>query len=61
MDPDVYFTGLSWTRAYGFGTANDAFTGFVPAASATDTANNSSVVIGRGYWLFLSEAGTLVP
>ncbi|MCL0054856.1 hypothetical protein M1N56_03175 [Dehalococcoidia bacterium] len=61
MDPDVYFTGLSWTRAYGFGTATDAFTGFVPTSGASDTANDSSVVIGRGYWLFLSEAGTLVP
>ena len=61
MDPDVYFTGLSWTRAYGFGTATDAFTGFVPTTGSSDTANDSSVVVGRGYWLFLSEAGTLVP
>jgi len=57
MDSDTYFTGLSWTRAYGFSTATDAFSSFIPTADDDDT----SVVVGRGYWLFLSKAGTLVP
>ncbi|HAE34000.1 MAG TPA: hypothetical protein DCF86_09130, partial [Dehalococcoidia bacterium] len=56
MDSDTYFTGLDWTRAYGFDTATDAFISFIPTAGA-DTA----VVVGRGYWLFLSKAGSLVP
>ena len=56
MDSDTYFTGLDWTRAYGFDTATDAFSSFIPTAGA-DTA----VVVGRGYWLFLSKAGSLVP
>jgi len=56
MDSNTYFTGLSWTRAYGFDTATDAFSSFIPGDTA-DTA----VVVGRGYWVFLSKAGTLVP
>jgi hypothetical protein len=56
MDSDTYFTGLSWTRAYGFDTATDAFSSFIP----TDDPD-TSVVVGKGYWLFLSKAGTLVP
>ena len=56
LDSDTYFTGLDWTRAYGFDTASDAFSSFIPT-----TAADTSIVIGRGYWVFLSKAGTLVP
>jgi hypothetical protein len=56
LDSDTYFTGLSWTRAYGFNTTTDAYSSFIPT-----TAADTSVVIGKGYWLFLSKAGTLVP
>jgi hypothetical protein len=56
LDSDTYFTGLDWTRAYGFDTASDAFSSFIPTTTA-----DTSIVIGRGYWVFLSKAGTLVP
>ena len=56
LDSDTYFTGLDWTRAYGFDTASDAFSSFIPTTGA-----DTSIVIGRGYWVFLSKAGTLVP
>jgi hypothetical protein len=56
LDSDTYFTGLDWTRAYGFSTASDAFSSFIPTTGA-----DTSIVIGRGYWVFLSKAGTLVP
>ena len=56
LDSDTYFTGLDWTRAYGFDTASDAFSSFIPT-----TAADQNIVIGRGYWVFLSKAGTLVP
>ena len=56
LDSDTYFTGLSWTRAYGFNTTTDVYSSFIPT-----TAADTSVVIGKGYWLFLSKAGTLVP
>lgn len=56
LDSDTYFTGLSWTRAYGFNTTTDAYSSFIPT-----TAADTSVTVGKGYWLFLSKAGTLVP
>ena len=56
LDSDTYFTGLSWTRAYGFNTTTDVYSSFIPT-----TAADTEVVIGKGYWLFLSKAGTLVP
>jgi hypothetical protein len=57
LDSDTYFTGLSWTRAYGFNTTTDVYSSFIPTAAVVDT----NVTVGKGYWLFLSKAGTLVP
>jgi hypothetical protein len=56
LDSDTYFTGLDWTRAYGFNTSSDAFSSFIPTTGA-----DTSIEIGRGYWVFLTKAGTLVP
>ena len=53
-DADEYFTGLSWTRAYGYDNATNKFKTILPATAGT-------VSVGQGYWVFLSEAGQLVP
>ena len=58
MDADIYFTGLSWTRGYGFNTSTDAFASFIPN---TDNDSEGNIVIGKGYWVFLTKAGDLVP
>jgi len=58
MDADIYFTGLSWTRGYGFNTSTDAFASFIPN---TDNDSEENIVIGKGYWVFLTKAGDLVP
>jgi hypothetical protein len=57
-DADDYFTGLSWSRAFRFDNATNKFVGILPAPLSLNEANIS---IGNGYWVFLNEAGTLVP
>jgi len=58
MDADIYFTGLSWTRGYGFNTSTDSFASFIPD---TDDDAEGNIVVGKGYWVFLTKAGDLVP
>ena len=53
-DADEYFTGLDWSRAYGYNNVTNKFEAKLP-----DTADE--VTTGQGYWLFLNAAGTLVP
>jgi hypothetical protein len=57
-DADDYFTGLDWSRAFRFDNATNKFVGILPAPLVLSEANIS---IGNGYWVFLNEAGTLVP
>ena len=68
VDADTYFSGLNWTRGYSYNAAARAFEGFIPATGAdTCTAFSAAdvstdcVKTGKGYWVFLIEAGTLVP
>ena len=53
-DADDYFTGLKWSRAYSFNNTTNSFVGALPLDSST-------VDVGSGYWVYLREAGTLVP
>jgi hypothetical protein len=57
IDVDSYFSGLSWSRAYGFNATSNKFEGILPL----DDDNNPVVSVGKGYWIFLKEDGTLVP
>ena len=52
---DDYFSGLQWSRAYGFDSTDNAFVSLFPHSI------NDRVEQGRGYWVFLRAAGTLVP
>ena len=51
----VYLTGLTVTKIYEYDTAGGTWTGY---ASDDDTNN---IKVGRGYWLYATKAGTLVP
>ena len=51
----VYLTGLTVTKIYEYDTANGTWTGY-----ASDD-NVSNIKVGRGYWLYATKAGTLVP
>ena len=51
----AYLTGLIVTKMYEYTTSTGAWTGY---ASDDDT---SKVKVGRGYWVYATKAGTLVP
>ena len=51
----VYLTGLTVTKIYEYDTANGSWTGY----ASDDNTNN--IKVGRGYWLYATKAGTLVP
>jgi len=50
----TYFTSITWKVVYGYGT-----TGFTGRWERVATGDN--VETGRGYWVWASAAGTLVP
>ena len=54
VDADTYLSGLKWSRAYGYESLTGTLQGFVPNG-------NDVVEVGKGYWVFVSEDGTLVP
>jgi hypothetical protein len=56
QDADDYFTGLDWSRAFGYDNATNKFVSVLP--SVEDVKN---LAIGKAYWIFLNKAGTLVP
>jgi len=51
----AYLTGLTVTKMYEYTTSTGAWTGY-----ASDDATNK-VKVGRGYWVYATKAGTLVP
>ncbi len=53
-DADDYFSGLDWSRAYGYDNATNKFVGLLPDSADT-------IEVNKGYWVFLNKAGTLVP
>jgi hypothetical protein len=53
-DADEYFSGLDWSRAFGYDNKTNSFESLVPGGTEV-------VTVGQGYWLFLNNAGTLVP
>ena len=54
VDADAYLSGLKWTRAYGYNNTTQVFQSVLPDSDSTLSENN-------GYWVYLSEAGVLVP
>ena len=54
INADQYLSGLNWTRAYGYNNTTQVFQSILPGAGA-ELAENS------GYWLYLKDAGVLVP
>ena len=65
--PESYFTGLKWSLAYTFDTVNSEWvrlpnrgTG-AAAPDGVSTTLSDAVQTGRGYWVFLTEGGIIVP
>ena len=58
VDADTYLSGLKWSRGYGYDSLTGTLEGFVPDGKDDEGAR---VEVGKGYWVFVSEDGTLVP
>jgi hypothetical protein len=57
-DPDDYFGNIAWKVAYSFDTSNNTWSKSIPAPKTT---GESGIANGKGYWVWSTEAGTLVP
>ena len=53
-DPDDYLDNVEWRVAYSFNTANNQWTKLIPGA-------DEGIVNGKGYWVWSTKDGTLVP
>ncbi len=56
-DADDYFDNIAWKVAYSFDTSSNSWERSIPG----DGDNDNEVVNGKGYWVWSTEAGTLVP
>ena len=61
IDSDVYLAGLGISRVLNFDTLSNSWSVIVPDGSTSDTDGDDDLGVGRAYWLFATEAGTLVP
>ena len=64
-DADEYFASIEWSVGYGFDTATNRWEKITKDASdnanTEDVDENDYVENGAGYWVWATEAGTLVP
>lgn len=58
LDPDLYFASITWTVAYGFSTQANEWRKITPAVASNLIDN---VGQGKGYWVWATKGGTLVP
>ena len=56
LQADRYFGSVNWITAYTFVTQGKTWVKLLPDQLPADT-----VGIGKGYWLYAAQAGTLVP
>lgn len=57
-EADDYLSSISWDVAYEFSTATSAWTKTTPDNT---TGGAGEILNGKGYWVWASKAGTLVP
>ena len=71
-EADDYFTSIPWRVAYSFETIQNAWTKLIPEVNAKvedpedetktiDDPDAVEIANGKGYWVWSSEPGTLVP
>jgi len=54
IDADDYLAGISWTVAWTFDTLDNAWVKIV-------YLGGDNVVVGKGFWIWVTSAGTIVP
>ena len=55
-DANDYFDNIEWKVAYSFDTSNNQWAKAIP-----DTGTTGEICNGKGYWVWSTKAGTLVP
>ena len=55
-EADDYFNNFDWRVAYAFHTSNNQWTKTLPSVG-----DGNEIVNGKGYWVWSTEEGTLVP
>ena len=71
-DPDEYFSGLDWSRAYSYDSVTKTWDSIVPDGDPNDDVTDDlgvddaiegdvPVSAGKGYFIYLNKSGTLVP
>ena len=63
-EADDYFTSIPWRVAYSFDTRTTSWTKLVPEAGVEDDlsgARHCSLPNAKGYWVWSSTVGSLVP
>ena len=63
-EADDYFTSIPWRVAYSFDTRTSAWTKLVPEAGVVDADggdDSDEILNAKGYWVWSSTVGTLVP
>ena len=55
VEQNAYFGSISWSVAYGFTTVGTVWERIVPYAGEED------LEVGKGYWVWVTADGTLVP
>ena len=56
-DADNYFSNLQWSVAYSYDTRTNGWTRILPRTTSADNAIEN----GKGYWVWATAPGTLVP
>ena len=63
-EADDYFTSIPWRVAYSFDTRTSSWTKLVPEAGVVDADggdDSDEILNAKGYWVWSSTVGTLVP
>ena len=60
-EADNYFDNIAWKVAYSFDTSSNAWEKSIPKDGPANAADAKEIINGKGYWVWSTEAGTLVP
>ena len=68
ISAEIYFSGIEVSRVYTFNTLTNNWDGVVVGATKTETVGTVTtdvpddyLMVGKGYWVFATEEGTLAP
>ena len=60
-EADNYFDNFDWKVAYSFNTSGNSWEKSIPGDGPESATAAEEIINGKGYWVWSTEAGTLVP